>query len=525
MDKNKIIQKEQVKLSLIIGFFFTSSYILSFLNLPNLPEYKITFFLNIIFTSIVYSVIIYFVLFLSFRKNIFLLRHFLGVMIFYQLVKILILSYGIQSIGTLFILNDINFGRNEMILYIFSIILFYTLAYKFFFKNFKNFLRFVTIFTIIIFVYSAFFIFNTQKLLNKNNSNNLINFSNSPKKNNFNNTFDRRVNIIIFDEADYDFITLNTKKLKLNNFNKLMEKSLSFTNAYPPGKDTAQSIPNLLMGEDGTGTFSYDRKLIYFKKKHEKKFFTYENTFLNLSKKKNNVGIVGGGNRKIIYCQYLKINLCNDISNEILFKYINLDGFEFVISIINSIFKSYLFDIERQKTDIILMKFLDMKKIKKDNINANKNLDTLATKLLQNKNLEIAYIHYPYPHYPDHYAKEIMGSNLKEDWYSLNIMLMDKTIGNILRLIDDKKIKTMTIITSDHGLRFLKKEIKEIRRVPYIININYDNKKLEFNKDFSTFHTKKIIQKFLNNEVNSYLDIANIAKNLPVIKHNKISTD
>lgn len=525
MVKIQVNQKEKIKTSLILGFFFTSSYILSFLNWPNLPEYKITFFLNIIFTTIVYAIILYFFLFFSLKKNTFLIRHCLGIIILYQAVKILILSYGLQGIKLLFDIYDINFNHNTMFLYILSIILLYILAYKFFFKNFINYLRFIKIFTFVVFILSIFLIFNTQKLLNKNNSLNLINFLSNTQKNNFNKIFDRRVNVIIFDEADYDFIISNRKKLKLKNFNKIIEQSLSFHNAYPPGKDTAQSIPNFLMGEDGTGTFSYDRKLIYFKKKNKKEFFKYENTFFNFSEKKDFVAIVAGADRKIIYCNYLKIKLCRDISNDIPFKYINLDGFEFLYSAFNHLFKSYLFDTERLKTDYKLIQSLDMVNLKDHNVNINKNLDLLATKVLQNNNIEIAYIHYPYPHYPAHYAKEILGNNVDKDWYSINIMLMDKTIGNILKLINEKENKTMTIITSDHGLRYLKKEIKEIRRVPYIINLNYETKKEEVIEDFSTFHTKKIIQKFLNHKANNYSDIVNIIKNLPVVRHNRHSVD
>lgn len=508
-------KKKLISISLLISFLFTSTYILSFLNWPNIPEYKFIFILNIFFSTSVYFIFIYlFLHYFYLKKKISFFYHSFGLLVHYIFYKIIILIYGIQSLKLFFESLQINFNTFNKIVFIIIIIISYWFFYKFFFKNFKNYLRFICTFSIITLVYCSFFIIQTNKLTSLN-YNNLSEVKNPKIKS----SSERKVNFIIFDEADYELLELNKYRLKLNNYIKFQNKSLDFTNAYSPGRDTAKSVPSLLMGVEGEADFKFDRKKIYLQKNNDNKKITFEfkNTIFNLAKEKDAVSIVAGADRKIIYCEYLKIKNCHDIASEMDFRLINFDGFEAIISIINNIFKPYMFDNERQKTDTFLIQFLAKKNSAEKNLRNNIKIDNLSFESLKRDDIEIAYIHYPYPHYPSNFADYLFTFENNLDWYEKNLILLDRTLGKIMEILNESKT-SMTIITSDHGLRSLDLNQENIRRVPFIVNFNNTSEKNIIYDKFYTFNSKKIIKKYLNNEINNYSDLIKLVSSLKSVE-------
>ncbi len=463
------------KFDIFFCLSFSSAFSLYFWDFIKIKNY---FFIPIIYkNSHVLFLLGVFYLFFLFFMSFGILNYSKRKVLFYDLLIVFLLILSIESIKDYFAISVNKY------LYICFILL---LIISTFFKNFSN--NFLTFLKKLL---SCFFLFyfvliyiGINKFFERNyNFNNLENLKNKKDKMNI---------VIVFDELDWRI--LNEEKYQKYNFNlnfqTLLKNSVVYDNSFIKGNQTKTNLPSIINNE----TYNLDEinlMIKNFKKNKLNKIVNHEdNLFKKLKEKDKSIGYVGYYfqeckifKKKFDYCHYLN------------------NGFR---------------DLKKFPKDFILYNFNKINPINKKDINFNNffkrqynNFETLNNVVLEeliNSNLDVIFMHIPFPHGPyiydikknkfdDIYLDKNYDRNkevVKHEYYIGNIYIADSILKKIFHLEKKYKKKINYFILSDTGINKDLDDYTKLNSSKYSTNLKTGHTVLFYKKFDST--SKKIIE-------------------------------
>ncbi len=506
-----------------LAIISVSPYAATFINYPFNVELKETFFFNLIIGLIFYSTIYFFFInfFYSKRNNNFffkIINFLFYFVIFLFSLKTFILNLGFLNIPdftrSVFNYDILSFNRKIIFtLIIFLIFLLIIILNK---KLNINYEKFIYSFALAITILFIFYLpYNYDRLI-KTEDTNLKGFNSVNNKI----SADKKVILLIFDEWDSKKY-FNNDAIDKTILDKI--STINFKNAVPTGRDTIYSITAFLLGKDGTGDISFNRKKLNYRDKDKLTEIKKENTFFSLAGKEQ-AAIVGSGG--FPYCTYIKIKYCIDKSNELdKAKLKDLtSGLTTLKSFYNFFVHTYLFDNEALKSDK-KTKIIIEKKIKQErNIFINERYLNIGFEAIKDKSLSLVYLHLPFPHHPSFYAKSFFDK--KNNFYNtdneiINFNLTSYVIEKLFNIVNSKEMnqEILTIVTSDHGLR----KPNTITLVPMIISLSNQNEKITINKEISAFHVNNLLKEFYADKIKNHSDIVDFFDK-KVVTYPKLNT-
>ena len=326
-----------------------------------------------------------------------------------------------------------------------TIFIIFTALYIKFINFFTSIIQFFFIifspFVIIIFIN----LFNLLFILNWDGNQKLIqNKSYEDKK--------EKIILIIFDELDLRVL----KEGNYKNFNKILNQSDIYNNAFPSGDATLTIIPSILTGSQlpfDTAKYNFlINEITYEHEGQKKELSKQENLFSLIDEEKYKLGILGIYHR---YCNIFhnKLNTCHELKDE-QFTIRNLGFSKYLIySII---------DIIPGSSKIKLFKNINPENFNQYDLPVLRieNIETYSqiTPALINNN-DFIYIHIPLPHAPWIYYNKNFNPNkfnqFEQEGYYENMNLTDLYLGQIIEHLEQRKIfdSSTVILASDHGWR------------------------------------------------------------------------
>lgn len=132
-----------------------------------------------------------------------------------------------------------------------------------------------------------------------------------------------------------------------------------------------------------------------------------------------------------------------------------------------------------------------------------------AKELAVDRDLDLVYIHWPIPHSPGMYDREkgqLTFSPLRDlqDWYLDNLVLVDRTMGELRRAMEQALLweSTTILITSDHPWRRAADfDGKADPRVPFLWKLAGQNTPVIYDGTFNTVLIHDLILAFLRKEI------------------------
>ena len=384
--------------------------------------------------------LIFFFIFYLFSKLLINLKLEKILNFIYLILFILVLDI-LRTASNFFSLSYII--ENKFIfLFILLISVFVTYNY---FNNIINLIKFFFIILSPFIIVILLNIFNTLFILNwENNKDNISKKNYAMKKD--------KIILLIFDELDYRVL----KENKYENFNKILNTSNVYTNAFPSGDATLDILPSILTGldlPDDTREYDFQLNDIVFKYEDVKKQISKEpNLFKIINDENYKIGLIGIYHR---YCNifFKELNDCHDLNDE-QYTIRNLGISKYLIYT--------LIDIIPGSARINIFKNInsqnfnssDLPKLRIENI---KKFQTVFSQLI-NKN-DFIFIHIPLPHAPwiffDNDYNVGHHDQFNEGGYYDNMNLTDKFLGKIIEYLKEKEIfeNTTIFLASDHGWR------------------------------------------------------------------------
>jgi len=322
----------------------------------------------------------------------------------------------------------------------------------------------------------------------------------------------RKVLWILFDGFDPELaFSKEENYYEMNNFNKLLNSSVTHQKFYAPAKSTLYSIPAMLIGKNINSAEFIDHRY-YLISKNEKIAFNFENTiFGRLYNDGYDSAISGYGFHS--YCKMIRYVKCK-VHNEPIKWY---DGI-FNILQINRI-KSHFFKIgsHRDINPSILNSMFDF--IKSDNPTNLLFVHNRIPHLCHQCEDGLAGMAEKYFNFKfrkkDNYLNLITD---RRDAYLINLKLSDSIVGEILNLLNNDNYidnETLVIFSADHwaknayGKFKIRSNNEDNKPYPtlFIAKILGDNNKFEIIEPDSGIHVQELVQNFLNKKINTHLDI------------------
>lgn len=500
-----LISKFEIVLQFFILFFFCLIffYILKFiLDYSNkLKWYFFSKFLTIIILSWVTVIFI---------KNIFFLTNYITLA---------------QLIEKIFNLRIEFFSQNELFLRTFKFTLPYIISFIIITLSIKKIDKLKKI--IISYSFATLLVIPLDIIQNFNSvksqvinydSKKVVKNSNLQKLKNKKNNPNRKVLLIIFDEADYQIINENLNSL--NNISALSKRSFFPNNMYSPAINTINSVPSMLTNIPTAGNiFKKNKILILNNDKNLIEFNLKNSIFGKLSSSNYNYKILSS---MLDYCTMLELDRNCDAKKfkELKSKNNIFKGVESTFTIIkkfrlflkihnnNNFLETNIKKIRNLKAPYKLVKDLD-----------GHGLITFDkfSKLVNDKNIDFLFLHLSLPHMPSNYAQEIFNINTPKDIraYTLNLKLLNIVIKKIFEIYEKSEFyeNSLIILTGDHWARDKDIEQKTEYPVFFISKIFNDNNNILYNSNISLVNLPNFIINFFNGEINKNVDIKNFFQN------------
>ena len=139
-----------------------------------------------------------------------------------------------------------------------------------------------------------------------------------------------------------------------------------------------------------------------------------------------------------------------------------------------------------------------------------------AGALVRDPNFQLIFIHWPVPHAPFIYDRQTgRFSPDRQTSYSDNLALVDRTVGEIRKLLEESGLwdSTILVITSDHAW-----ERRDVSAVPFLLKLPGQKKGVPYSKRFETIMTSDLLLDLLSGKpsdpqhVVSWMDKNRIAK-------------
>jgi hypothetical protein len=356
-------------------------------------------------------------------------------LIFFLTINILRISSNTLAVDSFF--------QNKVLIFMLLLIAFFYCKYvDLVSKIIKVFFIIVSPFVLVIF----FNIFIVLFIYDWNQNKHLIKLKDYKNKEN-------KIIFLIFDELDYRVLKKSTEYF---NFNKILNKSTVYNNAFPGGEATLTNIPMILSGtqlDNNSKNFRFLINDIEYENNGKKKISNTKNLFSILDEHQYKIGVAGSYHR---YCNifYRYINQCIDAKNDEQMTIKNL-GFKkyfiyFLTSIMPGISKIKILENHQVKN----FYHSDLLKLRIENI---ENFRKQIPELINNN--DFIYLHMPLPHAPWIYYNNSYNithyNQSKEDGYYDNMKLTDLFLKEIIMHLEKKNFfnNSTIILLSDHGWR------------------------------------------------------------------------
>jgi len=331
-----------------------------------------------------------------------------------------------------------------------------------------------------------------------------------------------RVVWVIFDEFDFR-IPFELKAVELPEFDRLRSEALFANNAVSPARYTLEAIPSLLTGSEvneATVTGPSNLRLENSDGDHSD-LRSSDTIFASVRRQNGNSGVVGYYHP---YCRVFKSDLAtceweNNVFNE-------NPPFEPQASIANAVSR----DLQNLLAPVL---FLVAPKLHYAHGNAERRLEKIRSahslrserigRMVADPDLDLVFLHLPYPHPPAHWDDEKGDFVLERRDYAENLKLADDVLGSIRRALErsGQWDSTAVLISSDHPLRVdlwkddtccltpndrvLTREV-EAGRIPFILKMPGAGKAVEYDRHFNTVVSRDLILSILKGDTRTVYD-------------------
>ena len=268
-----------------------------------------------------------------------------------------------------------------------------------------------------------------------------------------------RVLWLIFDELDYKAVfESRPPELNLPVLDSLRTQSVFATHAYPPSRLTIASIPALLSGRRITRSKGSGRKLtITFENGTRGLDWSQQpNVFSEAHARGVHTAMLGWF---IPYCRIHDgaFDFCEWYAKDGL-----LETHGLIATMLNQIHA------------------LSPLAVRTHHIEVFERMLQQATSLARDPRMGLVVIHLPVPHEPGIYdwrRNRFTYFAATADWYFGNLVLVDRTLGNLRRAMQEAGTwdKTAVMITSDHYWRTSQFPGKRDQRVPLLVKLPNQN--------------------------------------------------
>jgi hypothetical protein len=278
--------------------------------------------------------------------------------------------------------------------------------------------------------------------------------------------FHSRIIWMIFDELDESVVfDQRLSKIDLPNLDALKQNSLSASKAYPPANYTPYSMSSYLLRKlvrltIPTSPFSAILKL---RDHTEIPWEGTENLFQKLFNLSRSIEVIGW---HIPYCKLYQpwLHTCFHHNSNYF------GGRSFIEKTLNPWQISNPFSIR----DRALKNYFST---------VNKLKDLIRTSYT-----DFIFVHWPIPHSPGIYdadTKKFRSTIFLKPWYIGNLLLVDKTLGEIRDLLEQegKWDETTLLVTSDHWYRELP---NSDHRIPFLLKMKGQKEGIEYKEEFNT---------------------------------------
>lgn len=331
-----------------------------------------------------------------------------------------------------------------------------------------------------------------------------------------------RVIWIIFDELDY-VVPFEKKPVALPEFEKLKQTSLFTTNAIPPAYSTRDATISLITGkkvEKSEAIGRDDLKLKFSNEADEVKFSATQNIFRQIKSMNGETALVGWVNP---YCRLLKqdLSVCQWHSFDTINDYFPMPLSRIMLRNFQNAANSIpLFSRVSDSVEAKLYGNFEDKGYLARHLEMMKATESILT----NPNIDLAFIHLPFPHPPNYYNPDkgdfdqfLSPNKSLKHTYLDNLILTDKVLGEIRSTLEKSKLwnNSTVIVSSDHQWRInsylqnlweIERQLtneKEDVRVPYFLKLKNQNESVVYEKPFNTAITKDLILEIVKGEIST----------------------
>lgn len=324
-----------------------------------------------------------------------------------------------------------------------------------------------------------------------------------------------RVIWIIFDELDF-FVPFgsNPPLVNLPEFRKLKNESLFATNAVSPAYETINSIPSLLTGKKVTKTQTSGKSelLLKFGEEDWKRFSQTPNIFREVKEMNGETAVVGWYHsycrvigKDLSACQWESFDTINDFEPQPLSRIILRDLLNCMISLP---FGFRIYDYARIKVEANI----------EDAGYAKRHLRTMesAKEVAANRNIDLAFIHLPFPHPPNLFNKTTGKIGTTNTTYLDNLVLSDLALGEIRQTLEDNNLwnNSTILVSSDHQWRLNSYQLSssnadfqitngvEHPNIPFFLKLKAQKESVVYEKPFNTIISHDLILALMKGEIN-----------------------
>lgn len=330
-----------------------------------------------------------------------------------------------------------------------------------------------------------------------------------------------RVLWLIFDEMGQQLTFENRPStVDLPEIDRLKSQSFYANNAYPPAGWTELSLPSLISGEMASmyNPISPNELLIKTNGSDEMSGWS---TKPDIFKKVYELGY----NTKLIgwYHPYGRV-IGSSLTGCSWYPHESLRFMSFNESLINQ-FEILLDTIPfvkhyRTSNQIYIMDLL----VQRERINTYQKIMAEIKDDATNPDLGLILAHWPVPHPPGLYNRSNNDFSIEGGSYLDNLVLVDNTIGELRRAMEDAGTweSTTIIFTSDHWWRSDIWDIKPLwteedyeasstnnidHRIPFIIKLSGQNEAVVYSNVFNSIITHDLVLALLNKDISDANDL------------------
>lgn len=322
-----------------------------------------------------------------------------------------------------------------------------------------------------------------------------------------------RVVWMVFDELDYDRIfEERIPGLRLGEFDRLREMSLSATRADAPTDDTVNSTATLIAGEtilSAEPNADADLDTLFYSQTELIPWSEYPNLFTRVRDLRLNAAAAGWFQP---YCRLFG-HLLTDCHWEPYMRTGEEMSFARRVLVQWLLFARTLPGAGNFfRNDPLRLNLLPTRIVWQSHAAKYRRIMAAAKSYVTNPNLDLVYLHWPIPHGPSIYdwrTGEFTSSPSAPDWFDGNLALVDRALGELRRDMEQAGLwdRTVLIVSGDHPLRYdsgpLLYTSPEGAHVPFLVRFPGDERAAQYTAPLPTIITHDLILAILNGEISN----------------------